>query len=108
MYTSLSIRNFRAFQSLDIEGLKRVNLFAGRNNSGKTSVLEALYLLEAEQPAARARQLFRNRGLADAGIVHQTALDMPWATLFRNLQRHRCDRWSLCLRLRPSPGVRQL
>ncbi len=85
MYTSLSIKNFRAFQSLEIEGLKRVNLFTGRNNSGKTSVLEAVYLLEGETPAPRARQLFRNRGLADAGIVHQSALDMPWATLFRNL-----------------------
>jgi predicted ATPase len=85
MYTSLSIKNFRAFETLEIEGLKRVNLFTGRNNSGKTSVLEAVYLLEGEAPAARARQLFRNRGLAEAGIIHQTALDMPWATLFRNL-----------------------
>ena len=39
MYTSLSIKNFRAFQSLEMEGLKRVNLLAGKNNSGKTSVL---------------------------------------------------------------------
>jgi predicted ATPase len=85
MYTSLSIKNFRAFETLEIEGLKRVNLFTGRNNSGKTSVLEAVYLLEGKFPASRARQLFRNRGLADAGMVHKTALDMPWATLFRNL-----------------------
>lgn len=85
MYTSLSIKNFRAFRTLEIEGLKRVNLFTGRNNSGKTSVLEAVYLLEGRFPASRSKQLFRNRGLAAAGIVHQTALDMPWATLFRNL-----------------------
>jgi len=85
MYTSLSIKNFRAFQTLEVEGLKRVNLFTGRNNSGKTSVLEAVYLLKGESPASRARQLFANRGLADAGILCQTAMDMPWATMFRNL-----------------------
>ena len=85
MYTSLSIKNFRAFETLEIEGLKRVNLFTGRNNSGKTSVLEAVYLLEGEFPASRARQLFSNRNLAGAAIQHQTALEMPWATLFRDL-----------------------
>jgi predicted ATP-dependent endonuclease of OLD family len=85
MYTSLSIKNFRAFETLEIEGLKRVNLFTGRNNSGKTSVLEAVYLLEGDDPAPRACQLFRNRGLSESGIVHQAEIDMPWATLFREL-----------------------
>lgn len=85
MYTSLSIKNFRAFQTLEIEGLKRVNLFTGRNNSGKTSVLEAVYLLEGEAPAARSRQLFSNRGLDAAGVIHKLPTEMPWATLFRDL-----------------------
>src|SRR5437879_3639981 len=41
---SLEIRNFRAFDHLQIESLGRVNLITGRNNVGKTSVLEAVYL----------------------------------------------------------------
>ena len=41
---SLEIQNFRAFEHLRIERLGRVNLITGKNNVGKTSMLEALYL----------------------------------------------------------------
>jgi predicted ATPase len=41
---SLEIRNFRAFRHLRIERLGRVNLIAGKNNVGKTCLLEALWL----------------------------------------------------------------
>jgi len=41
---SLEIKNFRAFKHLQIENLGRVNLIVGKNNVGKTSLLEALWL----------------------------------------------------------------
>jgi hypothetical protein len=41
---SLEIRNFRVFRYLCIERLGRVNLIAGKNNVGKTCLLEALWL----------------------------------------------------------------
>ncbi len=41
---SLEIRNFRGFQYLQIERLGRVNLIVGKNNIGKTSLLEAIQL----------------------------------------------------------------
>ncbi len=41
---SLEIRQFRAFRQLEIERLGRVNLIVGKNNVGKTSVLDALHL----------------------------------------------------------------
>ena len=44
---SLEIKNFRAFKHLRIEKLGRVNLIVGKNNVGKTSVLEALWLYAA-------------------------------------------------------------
>lgn len=37
-----TIHAFRGLQGIKIDGLSRVNLFVGANNSGKTSVLEAL------------------------------------------------------------------
>ncbi len=40
----LEIRGFRAFRELAIERLGRVNLIVGKNNVGKTSVLDALRL----------------------------------------------------------------
>ena len=35
---TILIERFRAFRGLRIEGLGRVNLITGRNNSGKSSV----------------------------------------------------------------------
>ena len=43
---NLEIRGFRGFRKLEVEPLGRVNLIVGRNNVGKTSVLEALRLTE--------------------------------------------------------------
>jgi len=40
--SSLEIRRFRAFQHLRIDRLGRVNLIVGKNNVGKTCILEAL------------------------------------------------------------------
>jgi AAA15 family ATPase/GTPase len=44
-YQSLNIENFRGISKLEITDLRRVNLLVGRNNCGKTSVLEAIFLL---------------------------------------------------------------
>ena len=41
---SLEIRNFRCFKHLQIERLGRVNLIVGKNNVGKSTLLEALQL----------------------------------------------------------------
>ncbi len=42
MLDSLFVRNFRLFKKLEIERLSRVNLIAGKNNSGKSCLLEAV------------------------------------------------------------------
>jgi len=42
-FSSIHITNFRAIANLEIGNLKQVNLITGRNNSGKTTVLEALF-----------------------------------------------------------------
>lgn len=44
MYKSFTINNFRCFKKLTLKPLERINLIAGRNNSGKTSFLEALFI----------------------------------------------------------------
>jgi predicted ATP-dependent endonuclease of OLD family len=45
MLEQIHLQNFRGFESLELTGLRRVNLIVGRNNTGKTSVLEGLHLL---------------------------------------------------------------
>lgn len=44
MYTHFRIQNFKSFRDLAFDDLARVNLIAGKNNTGKTSVLEAIAL----------------------------------------------------------------
>jgi hypothetical protein len=44
MYTNFRIQNFRGFKDLELKDLARVNLISGKNNVGKTSLLEALFL----------------------------------------------------------------
>lgn len=42
--SSFEIRGFRGFEYLNLDRLGRVNLFVGKNNVGKTSLLEALWV----------------------------------------------------------------
>ncbi len=43
MITDLEISGYKGLRSLRLEGLKRITLIGGRNNAGKTSVLEAIF-----------------------------------------------------------------
>ena len=45
MIENLTVENYRSFQSYSMQGLKRVNLLTGFNNSGKSSLLEAIEVL---------------------------------------------------------------
>lgn len=47
MIKSLVIKNYRGIRKCVLEDLKRINVFIGRNNSGKSSILESLYLASA-------------------------------------------------------------
>jgi ABC-type cobalamin/Fe3+-siderophores transport system ATPase subunit len=44
MIEELVLENFRGFRSLELKGLKPVNLIVGHNNTGKTSLLEGILL----------------------------------------------------------------
>lgn len=44
MINKVTIENFKGFQSIEINNLRRVNLISGMNNTGKTSLLEAIFL----------------------------------------------------------------
>ena len=63
MFTSLSIKNFRCFSDFTIEPLERVNLIAGENNSGKTALLEAVFLVASGNNLSRWEQINSDRGM---------------------------------------------
>ena len=60
MISSLHIEGYRGFDKFEMTDLGRVNLLVGTNNSGKTSVLEAIYLpISAGDPVSLWQLLWR-------------------------------------------------
>src|SRR5260370_42199214 len=62
MISSISIRCYRGFAEFEARDLERVNLLVGSNNSGKTSVLEAIFLLASKGDPLALWQLLWRRG----------------------------------------------
>jgi len=62
MISSIRIEGYRGFEFFEMSGLGRINLLVGTNNSGKTSVLEAIYLLSSMGDPASLWQLLWRRG----------------------------------------------
>ena len=89
MIDTLKLKSFRIFPDLEIAGLKRINLFAGANNTGKTAILEALYLLFADGPdrVQALPSVFRNKvSFPQQNPAHHTSDDLVtfWRALFHD------------------------
>ena len=69
MYRSFEIKNFRGLENLNIEGLGRINLITGKNNVGKTALLEALWIHHGAVIPELGSRVDTFRGL-DAGDSH--------------------------------------
>ncbi|MBW4665287.1 MAG: AAA family ATPase [Chroococcus sp. CMT-3BRIN-NPC107] len=72
MLKSLKIENFRCFQSFELQQLGKLNLLVGTNNSGKTSILEAIQLLTSQFNLASLAEVMISRGeyiLGDEGGI---------------------------------------
>ena len=70
--STLTVERFRALKHLKIDGLGRVNLFTGRNNTGKSSVLEALRILASDGSPAVMHNILRYRE-EDVGETDESA-----------------------------------
>ncbi len=62
MFKSIKIENFRCFESFELQQLGRVNLLVGKNNSGKTSILEAIQILCSRTNLQPLSEIMINRG----------------------------------------------
>ncbi len=85
MIESIDLLNFRGFSSATVKDCKRVNLLVGENGSGKTALLEAIFMAAGPSPeiALRLRQW---RGI-EAGQVLGTEGQIEealWGDLFHN------------------------
>lgn len=67
MLRSIDIKSFRGFDHLHLDDVGRVNLVVGKNNTGKTSLLEAIALLANPEMIKSLPGLFR----ANVGPVNE-------------------------------------
>jgi tetratricopeptide (TPR) repeat protein/predicted ATPase len=72
-FSSLHIKNYKQLIDVKLTKLSRINLIAGFNNSGKTSLLEAIYLLTKHNDFGGILDVVRRRGK-----VGEEQLDSQW------------------------------
>ena len=88
MLERLHIRNFRGLSDVTVDKLSRINLVTGRNNAGKTTLLEAILLLVR---AANARMAFSPHVIRGwkQGMPPRWVADTYWKPLFSGLDTKR-------------------
>ena len=62
MLRNITIENYRLFEKFQLEGLTQINLLVGTNNSGKSSLLEAIYLLVNHEDPGSLLEVLYTRG----------------------------------------------
>jgi len=62
MLNSLNIRNYRSLKELKINSLGKVNLITGKNNTGKSTILEAIALYAGKGDLSIIYQFLSERG----------------------------------------------
>jgi len=75
---SLAIKNFKVFLNLEIGKVAPITLFGGKNNIGKTSILEAIFLYYDRLNPASFLRHFHFRGVPS--VVMQP--ESLWAPIF--------------------------
>lgn len=89
MYKSFRVQNFRGFKDLQLDDLARVNLIAGKNNTGKTALLEAIYTYTGVYDSSmllripdEERRSFKSYRLEEG--THQ--IDPGWPLIFHDFE----------------------
>ncbi len=84
MIKSFEIKNFRCFGHIKANGFSRINLISGKNNAGKTALLEAILLMGKPSNRSIASLLaFRGIGIKSAKINPEKA----WDSFFYQLKK---------------------
>ncbi|MEG4915795.1 AAA family ATPase [Microcoleus sp. B7-D4] len=84
MLKEIEIQNFRCFEQIKISGFERVNLIGGKNNAGKTALLEAIFINVVPDASSLAilRELRREPLEAIEYMANRT-----WDNLFYALKK---------------------
>lgn len=82
MYQQFTIANFRGINRLRVSHLERINLLTGKNGSGKTSFLEAVFLFMGHHNPSIPIRLNSWRGID----TNELSSEDLWGWLYHNKQ----------------------
>jgi hypothetical protein len=86
MIKSFTIKNFRSFQDASVGDCRRINVIVGDNGSGKTAMLEALFLAAGVSPEIAVRTRGWRGHDGEMGGTHEDIHDALWSDLFHKFQ----------------------
>jgi AAA15 family ATPase/GTPase len=78
MIESIYINNFKCFKNFTLDNFNRVNLISGRNNAGKTSLLESLLILYS----AISPNIFNEINASRCIPIIEISTTLQWDNLF--------------------------
>lgn len=85
MIREFSIKNFRGFDEFKIDNLGKINLISGKNNVGKTALLEALFLHYGSTNPQLTFLINSFRGMGGVTIEFRPFSQNPFESLFFDL-----------------------
>ncbi len=88
MIKNIEIKNFRTFRQLKIEDFGQINVFIGKNNLGKSSLLEAIYLASDavdEINVSSFYYILKRRGFSQRLRIVET---QDLEQVLKNFQKH--------------------
>ena len=88
MLRSFSQKNFRCFHDFAIKHLEEINLIAGKNNVGKTALLEGMFLFAGATNPELAMRINVFRGIDVFEIKPELLSETPWNSLFYNFDEN--------------------
>jgi len=65
-FSELTIESYKVFQGFKLDKLNRINIFAGFNNTGKTTLLEAVYLLTKQNNMSAFFEMIKLKNKLDS------------------------------------------
>ena len=85
MIKNIEIKSFRCFEDLKVSGFEKINLISGKNNVGKTALLEALFLNSVPRPdtISLLRQVRREQSSFSKALPERT-----WNNFFFKQNKH--------------------
>ncbi|MDH4241686.1 MAG: ATP-binding protein [Phycisphaerae bacterium] len=85
MITDVLIRNFKCFKSLTVPELGRITLISGRNNVGKTALLEAIFLFLDQRNPGMVLNQYSRRGIKQITLTTEAI----WSPIFCDYTKDR-------------------